>query len=91
MDGWITFPVAMSKTSAIFEKLQIKWETNSVESKKQETSDVTKPEVGQIIAFKSSTFNISGTNGFVKLKIDEKVAHGTLSIIVKFYRYNYWG
>ena len=42
--------------------------------------DVTKPEVGQIVAPKRSRFNISGIN-VVNLKIGKKIARDTLSII----------
>ena len=38
--------------------------------------DVTKPKLGQIVAPKRSNFNISGANGFVNLKMDQKITAG---------------
>ena len=40
-------------------------------------SDVTKQEVGQ--TYFTFRFDILGANGFVKLKINQKVARGVLS------------
>ena len=53
--------------------------------------DITKPEVGQIVAPKSSRFNISDASGFVEFKIDQEIARDTLNIIAKFHSCNCWG
>ena len=66
-------------------------EVYGVESKKPEIDDVTRPEVGRIVTPKRSRFNISGANGFVNIKIDQKIALDILSIIIKIHSYNSWG
>ena len=52
--------------------------------------DVTRSEMGLIIANKSSRFNISGTNGFMMLKIGQQVTRAILNIVTKFHRCNCW-
>ena len=67
-------------------------EVYGVKSKESNMDNVTKPpEVGQIVAPKRSRFNISGAIGLVNLKIDQKIARDTLSIITKVRSCNCWG
>ena len=47
--------------------------------------------LGEFLKFIWTRFNISRANCFVKLKLDQDVALGILSITTKFQSYNCWG
>ena len=67
-------------------------EPNSLQFKKIITNSFT-GENDSFLEFNWTRFNISGANCFARLKIDQDVARGTLSITAKFHSYNHkgWG